>query len=73
MYRIELSLGWNIPIFFRDGYNFDRRIFRRWLLGAHIDSGDFANLLTLTLLGFYVALYVPVFWKAEFWKHGEAA
>ncbi len=73
MYRIELSLGWNIPIFFRAGYDFDRRIFRNWLLDAHIDSGDFAKLLTLTLLGFYVALYVPVFWKAEFWKQGEAA
>ena len=71
MYRIELSLGWNIPIFFR--YDFDRRIFRRWLISAYFTSGDFPKLLTLTLLGFYVSLYVPVFWKAEFWKQGEAA
>lgn len=59
MYKIELSVGWNIPMFFRDGYDFDRR----WLISACIDSGDFASLLTVTLLGFYVQLYVPVFWQ----------
>ncbi len=63
MYRIELSVGWNIPMFFRDGYDFDRRLLRRWLISACISSGDFPTLLTVTLLGFYVSLYVPVFWK----------
>ncbi len=73
MYKIELSVGWRRPFFPAKGDEYSRRIFRNWLLDAHIDSGDFAKLLTLTLLGFYVALYVPVFWKAEFWKQGEAA
>ncbi len=73
MYKIELSVGWKTPFFPAKGDEYGRRIFRGWLLGVCISTGDFAKLLTLTLLGFYVALYVPVFWKAEFWKQGEAA
>ena len=66
MYKIELSVGWNIPMFFR--YDFDRRLLRRWLISACITSGDFPKLLSIRLLGFYVALYVP-----KIWKQGEAA
>ena len=68
MYKFELSVGWRRPFFPAKGDEHAQKIFRNWLLGANIDSGDFAKLLTLTLLGFYVSIYVPMFWKAGFWK-----
>ncbi len=68
MYRYELSIGWQTPNLPRkedagDYRGFVRRNFMRWLISANIDKGDDRTLLAVGLLGFYVTLYVPMFWK----------
>lgn len=68
MHRYELSIGWQTPILpsKEDAGNyrgFVRRNFMRWLISANIDKGDDRTLLAVGLFGFYVTLYVPMFWK----------